>query len=180
MKNLILLISCIAFIDANAQKTLPKDPNGKITFTEVIQVKELSKDQLYSKANKWFSDNYKSSSAIELESEEAGKMESKGIFKVYKIPGESDKAGGIYYKISVETRDGRYKYTITNFVHKDHAHNVGSGGKLEREEPLSGYAELPEEVWGSIKDQAYEQTTVLIESLKKGMQYVKVEETEKW
>lgn len=95
-------------------------------------------------------------------------------------PGGVAKGGFIYYKLNLEIKEGRFKYTITELKHSDKTNSIGTGGKLERVEPLCGYSEMNAEMWQGIKDQAVTGVKELIEKLKKGMAYVAPNNSGDW
>ena len=61
---------------------------------------------------------------------------------------------------------------------RDKTENIGSGGKLERSEPLCGYKEMKEEQWQAIKAQATTEVENLIEAFRKGMEYTSPDDSD--
>ena len=65
--------------------------------------------------------------------------------------------------------EGKYKYSISNLRHTDKTEKIGSGGKLERIEPLCTYKEMKEEQWNLIKEAADKGVRKIIDDLYLGM-----------
>lgn len=58
--------------------------NGKATYTGIVQVDSVSKDELYKRAKRWFVDTYKSAKAvIELDDKENGEIIGNGDLETY-------------------------------------------------------------------------------------------------
>lgn len=94
---------------------LPLD-NGSVTYTGVVQVDSIDKNTLYTRAKKWFVDNYKSAKdVIQLDDKETGEITGKGNFKINYYTRDPY----ISHTISIFVKDGRYKYLITNFSYSD-------------------------------------------------------------
>jgi hypothetical protein len=81
--------------------------NGVVVYSDVIQISETDKNELYSRAKKWFVISYKSGKdVIQLDDKESGNIIGKGNFGV--------NYGGarnpiISHTISISVKDGRYK-----------------------------------------------------------------------
>lgn len=105
---------------------LPTDSEtGKIVYEEIVQAENFSKADLYSNALEWFALKYNSAiDVIQFKDENAGKIIGKGLFKiVYYTRNPS-----IYHTISIYTKDGRYKYVISDLSYND---NQGETFALE-------------------------------------------------
>lgn len=114
-----LLLLCLLARAAAAQTTLPLDSvSGKVTYTGVVQVPGASAAELYSRGREWFAYTFGSSKTVlEMDDHEAGKL----IGRAY---AQFDFAAGIgrpqpwalWRKIKVEVKEGKYRYTISDFV----------------------------------------------------------------
>ena len=117
--------------------TLPMS-EGRITFSEIVNVPNTTADTLYTRAKLWAATTYVSApDAIKLDSKADG---------VLLIKGYSDYGWGtaIYYELKIEFKDGRYRYTITNLLFSNYEPveklifkngskiKVGYGGTVER------------------------------------------------
>lgn len=122
MKKLILLFFISAApLAVFSQATRTIDPETKlITYTEVVNMPGLTKDQLYKRAHKWFHKYYKNPAEVVKEKDSVA-ASIKGVhrFKITKDvktgKNESVKndAGLVQYDLSVMAKDGKYKYTVT-------------------------------------------------------------------
>jgi len=121
MKNILfIIISVIILIQVKAQdKHLNVLPlvDGKITYTDVVKVDSVSKDELYNRAKRWFVDNYNSSKdVIQLDDKENGEIIAKGFFEEFwQVTAYSGMNVNVWQKIQIQIKDGRYKYEITDF-----------------------------------------------------------------
>ena len=63
---------------------MPRDPEStKYTYQEVIEVSNISKDDLYTRARAWFVKGYKSANAVlQMDDRESGTIIGKGYFEV--------------------------------------------------------------------------------------------------
>jgi len=90
---------------------LPKDENGNLYFTEIIQVDSVSRNQLYLRANQFFVKAFKSSKdVIQLADKDDGLIEGKGFSIIIEAGVELQ----MWYSLKIQSKDGRYKYEIHN------------------------------------------------------------------
>ena len=176
-----IYLSASAFVMAsivtNAQ-SLPVDPDTHlITYSEVIETPGVSKNDLYLRANTWFTRTFKSAkSVLELQDKEAGKLIGKGLIPVIiKVPimGATD-AGTVATTITVFCKDGKYKYVIDNLSHeRPYGANTQQWvdvGALEKEKPESGMMKRPsKKEWNDIKENVDKDLKALAADLKKAM-----------
>ena len=96
-----------------------------LKFSEVIESDEVSSDILYSRANIWFVDVFKDADkVIQLKDKENGIIKASPIV-IYN--GADDYySGRIEYSITLEFRDGRFRYTFENFTHSGRNINIGN------------------------------------------------------
>lgn len=120
MKRAIYLLILITFsINSFSQDKLldilPLE-NGNVVYTEVVKVDSINKKELYNRAKKWVVLKYKSANdVIQLDEKEDGIIIGKGNFtiKYYK------RKPTIEHTLQIETKDGRYKYTVSSFIYSD-------------------------------------------------------------
>lgn len=179
MRNKYLIISAffIASLTANAQ-TMPVDADTHlITYSEVVETPGVSKNELYVRANTWFTRTFKSAkSVLELQDKEAGKLIGKGLLPVIiKVPilGATD-AGTVATTITILCKDGKYKYVIDNLSHeRPYGANTQywvDAGALEKEKPESGMMKRPsKKEWNDIKAAVDKDLKSMTADLKKSM-----------
>lgn len=123
MKRFFTLLCLMGSVTLFAQKgseterpAFPIDEETKlVTYTDVIQVPGVVKDSLYNVAMEWMKKFYKSpSQAIKSQSQEEGVIEVKHQFQLTrKEKGQEVKAAMIEYDMTLQFRDGRFKYSVT-------------------------------------------------------------------
>ena len=131
MKNLLLtlIISIIAISSYGQTKEtelykreLPVDSKtGLIAFTEVVEVKNISKNALYLRAREWFIDTYKSSKdVLQMDDKESGVLIGNAINTIYISSLGAKVKMELYYSIKISVKEGRYKYIITDMKYGRH------------------------------------------------------------
>lgn len=122
MKKIFFLFAIVASINVYSQKStietpyFPVDEETKlVTYTDVIQVPGVLKDSLYDVAMAWMKIFYKSpSQVIKSQSKEEGTIDIRHQFYLTRKDKNTEvKAGLINYYLTLQFRDGRFKYTIT-------------------------------------------------------------------
>jgi hypothetical protein len=92
-----------------------------IEYIEVVQADGLKKDQLYSAALAWFSETFRSAKKVfDVQDREAGRIVGKPLFQYESTVfiGSARIRGVVRYSVTVEVKDGRYRYNIGNFIHE--------------------------------------------------------------
>ncbi|MBL4754983.1 MAG: DUF4468 domain-containing protein [Flavobacteriales bacterium] len=179
MKQLIL-ICFLAGLSVPEQETLPMGDSGLISFEEVVEVPKMPKGLLFENAKAWIGSYYKSPRIIKSEDAMEGTINAVSMFKIMSEPQGTKPGGVINYSLDIKVKEGTYKYTISNLRHTDKSGKTGSGGKLERSEPLCGLKEMKLEQWNGIKTQAKTGVEKIIEEFKKGMAYTSPDESDKF
>ncbi|GAB3885940.1 DUF4468 domain-containing protein [Spirosoma agri] len=179
MLKIYLSAFAIALITVTAEaQTMPVDPDTKlVTYSEVIETPGVNKNELYVRANTWFTRTFKSAkSVLDLQDKEAGKLIGKGSMPVtIKVPilGATD-AGTISSTITIMCKDGKYKYVIDNLNHtRPFGPNTQlwvDAGPLEKEKPESGMMKRPsKKEWNDIKEAVDKDLKIIATDLKKAM-----------
>src|SRR5450830_1164209 len=91
--------------------------DGKVTYTDIIQLQGVSKNEIYNRAKHWFIDTFNSGKdVIQLDDKETGEVIGKGCFKaVWMINFYSSQSVNVWKTIKIQIKDGRYRYEITDF-----------------------------------------------------------------
>lgn len=135
----ILLASVLAIaigFTADAQKKketplpppeLPRDNvTNKITYEEVVDVQGKQADELYRKILAWFKMYYKNPGEVIRENDSIGKsVTGKPRFRISNPPdkeGTRTDGGLVQYTITIAAKDGRFKYTLTDFNWKGNSY----------------------------------------------------------
>jgi len=160
-----------------------------LTYTEVVQVDSVSKDELYNRAKLWLATAYnRSSDVLQMEDKDAGQIIGKAIIKYNPtvFSGSEQTKGTIKYTIKIFVKEGRYKYEITDFIHDPYGNQYGkfSVGLITTAEecpnPKPMAKKWSNKIWKDCKDQIESNVTPLISSLKQGMSTQVESETDDW
>jgi len=114
-----LAVLFLGFHDADAQvPNFPVNEETKlIEYSAVVQT-EGNKNALYDRCIEWVNGYYKNPAGVlRLSDKENGKIEGKHQFFVYNTlkDGTKVKYKMVKYSFVLQFKDGRYKYTITDF-----------------------------------------------------------------
>ena len=155
-------------------------PGSKpLAFSEVVAAEGATKDQLYNAALAWFGDGFGSAKTVlGGQDKQRGRLVAKPTF-VY-VPkvsvGNARIKGTVTYAVTVEVKDGRYRYTIDGFTHEG---TPGQGapssfGLLTTDAKCPYPVEGPtsagkQETWEQLKSLAKTQADTLTASLKRRM-----------
>lgn len=118
MKKLALFILLSLPAAVNAQESTP------ISFSEVVKVDSVNKDELFNRARSWFNKSFRSSKdVLNINDKETGALSGKGLMQYYSkiFMGSEATRGVIRFTVTIQVKDGRYKYSITDFVHESTA-----------------------------------------------------------
>src|SRR5690606_33449290 len=106
----------------------------KITYTETVEVDSLDKATIYERSKKWLVST--TSSKLETDNEAEGILKNDETFTIqisYDFKYKKDV--NITYAITLNQKDGKYRYIFDNF----RVYEVKSGPRSE--EPLEAYYE---------------------------------------
>ena len=89
-------------------------------------------------------------------------------YKPKELNPAADVQGTITMHLSIEAKDGKYRYTISKINHN--AKNADfTGGDIYNEVPACGSMKLPSDLWKRIKSEAIKQSGIVINDLKEAM-----------
>lgn len=113
MKKVILLaaIAVLFQISVSAQEA--------ISFEKVFTVDSVSKNQIYSKIKEHFTVKLNKPRFFKIDDRETGILKTIS-YKSFDKKGFAYQCycGSIEFEITIQVRDGRYKVTLSNFMHK--------------------------------------------------------------
>jgi hypothetical protein len=201
MKKLILLFMPMLFISFNlmcqdmfiSNDTAFERQTANWYFTGVINVDStISKDVLYQKSRQWFSESFVSANAvIDNADKDAGIIYGKG-----NIPLSKDVDGRVVFIIEIRCKNGKVKYTISNFKHENACiintfGNCTPGawggilnyGALTQPEAPYSYGKSgrkADKFWNSVKDQTKSRTFNMVQSFKTTMNSTVMKEKDSW
>ena len=80
----------------------------------------------------------------------------------------ADVQGTITMHVSIDAKEGKYRYTISKLNHS--AKNVDyTGGDVYSEVPKCGSMKLPTELWKRIRSEAFKQSGIIANEIKEAM-----------
>lgn len=171
----LLLVSASTIKAQNAANKMPVDPVTKlITYKEVVTTTGTPAE-LFNRAISWVNKQYKNPvDATKVRDQASGVIEILHRIELTKTEqGAALKAGMVDYSMKLEMKDGRYRYTITNFTLK-----AVSRQPIEQWMDKSNAAYMPG--YDDYLKQVDDFTLKLIESLKAGMQPPAVAKPDAW
>ena len=150
MKKTILLCTALLFAAvAFAQSNLPIDPKTeKITFRKVINTVG-TEDQVYNRIFSEFMNSYYKSPSTILQQNDGRTMKGKHQFQLDNGDPVKSKWPWITYRFTIEVREGRVRYTLTDFMQKTQS-NHPCEEWMNKEDPLY------QPVWDNYLDQIIE------------------------
>jgi len=117
--------------DVQEAAPIPKDPTtGRYSLQGVVQAEGATSAELFARARAWVAQTYRSAQdVVQLEDASTGRLVAKGNFE---IRGGLGMTVTIWHLLTIETKDGRYRYTLTDFE----SELVGNGtGRKPVEDP---------------------------------------------
>lgn len=170
MKNIrIVFVAFLGIITGivNAQVTapqLPVDPDTKLIVYKEVVNQVGTKEQLFNRAVEWLPKQFVNPvDATKVRNPETGLIEIRHRFDVsYEAKGVPRTSCTIDYTMRLEFKDGRYRYTITDFL----IHDI-SRAPVERWLDKTDKSYTP--AWDAYLAELDQDVKALIESLKKGM-----------
>jgi hypothetical protein len=178
MRNSIKLIVALLFMipfGAMAQNFPMDEETNRITYTAVVEIDSVNKDQLFDRAKTWLmtkTDNHK----IEKANKEVGTMEDdvKVIIQLtYDFKYKKNCHVTMHANISV--KEGRYKYVLDNFRIYDEKSGVKTEQTLEAYYTKQRHNAKPELV-----NNTDAQVKALIEDLVNKMAKAKSNDQDDW
>lgn len=169
MTKLLLFFSLLPVFAFSQTDTLQKNSNGQYEISEVVSVDNTSADDLYSRAKKFVAINFKSGKAVtQLNDDNSKTVVGKGVATMkIKISIGSPVYQPMDYTFTIQCKDNRYKYVISDFLF----YNTGDLKTTKALEDESYWLKnkRAEKMWLDIKEQTTEQMNSLISLLKKSM-----------
>lgn len=147
MKKAFFSLVAVFFVTvAFAQSNLPIDSKTeKITFRKVIPT-EGSEDEVYNRIYSGFMNSYYKSPSTILQQNDGRTMKGKHQFQLDNGDPVKSKWPWITYRFTIEVREGRVRYTLTDFMQKTQSTHPCEEW-MNKEDPLY------QSVWDSYLDQ---------------------------
>lgn len=173
---LLIAVGLANTVSAQGKSTNSVAESSPLNFSEVVTLKSVPAAELYTRAKVWFATAFSDSKAVlEVQDKEAGVLVGKGS-----IPYEPNISmssslirGHVTFSISISFKDGRYKYTLSDFTHHGstlRAQGPISFGLITTSEvcpTVSGTSKgMRDKVWKHLKEVSATKANTLITSLK--------------
>jgi hypothetical protein len=175
--SIITFLSLLSFI-GRSQETAPQMPVDEetklITYKEVVTVEGMKPD-LFNRAIEWINKTYKNPADVtKVRNPETGLIELIHRIEInYDDKGVTRPGGIVDYLLRIELKDGRYRYTFTNF-------NFKQTSRV----PIEKWLDKTDKAYSPLMDkylfQVDKSTKELIESLKKGMMPPVKKKADQW
>lgn len=144
--------------------------DGKITYQGVEELPGKSKSEIISSAKVWFAKVFKDSrDVLELVDADAGRLVANA--SLGDLPGVSTVRGAVFFTITIECKDGKYRYIMSDFNHRWlHKEASVDGGPLEDEKADGGgMTRMQTRVWNNYKKFTFEAMPQVQQSLIESM-----------
>lgn len=173
-------------LNATAQDVpFPLNEIGKYEFNEIVELNGIDKDKLFENGQKFMKKVkvLNSKKKFYTEEKEDYMLKNRGSFYVYRLGSVKKGIGGaVEYDLTLEMKDGKYRYTITNFIFNEYQKN-----RYGKYEPINGkYTPLETEVsslnkkeWDKQRQVVYDKSQELIQNLNSDMIYAEEKKNKK-
>jgi len=176
--SILFFAFAVSGLSIKAQDISPKVPVDSdtklITYKEVVKVPGTP-GELFNRAIEWINTQYKNAAAAtKVRDQASGVIEIIHRIEITREEnGLTRPAGIVDYSMKLEMKEGRYRYTITNFNFKD-----VSRKPIEFWMDKTDKAYLP--IYDNYLQQVNDFTLKMIESLKKGMEPPAPKKPDEW
>ena len=134
-KTVLLFVAALFATVAFAQSNLPIDPKTeKITFRKVIPT-QGSEDEVYNRIYSNFLNSYYKSPSTVLQQNDGRTLKGKHQFQLDNGDPVKSKWPWVTYYFTIEVREGRVRYTVTDFMQKTQS-NHPCEEWMNKEDPL--------------------------------------------
>ena len=144
----------------NADGSLPVDTNPP---------KPMASDEILKRAINFVKkESSKYSKANRVTTANKAEFLASFNYKPKELNPVADVQGTITMHVSVEAKEGKYRYTISKINHNAKNGDY-SGGDVYNEVPACGSMKLPSDLWKRIRSEAIKHSSVIINDLKEAM-----------
>lgn len=153
--------------DKAGQEASPARPETK--FSEVVFLDSVPSSKILERAINWVkleTPRYVKANRVSS----GNKVECVATFtiKPKQLNPEFDYTGKITMKVSIEVKDGKYRYTISNIQHKSTSGKV-NGGSIDNVVPETGSMSMDDVTWKKVKGEAIKDAQIVINDIKEFM-----------
>lgn len=157
------------------------NPDGSIPV-DTGAPKPMAKAEILKRAVNWVKlENPKYIKATGVTSGSKAECVVTFAYKPKELNPEADVQGTFSMHISIEAKEGKYRYTISKILHN--AKNATyTGGDVQNDVPQCGSLKLGSDLWKKIRSEALKDANIVIADLKEGMKKPSTEvvNTDEW
>jgi hypothetical protein len=182
MKKLLTILLTIFSFFINGQEKRYK-------ISDVIEIENSSTNDLYSRGRQWFISSFNDSNrVIQLDDNEKGIIIGKGYFEYEPniSSGRNLTRGKINFIISLQFKDGRYRYILKDFTHYGKTGTKTDFGVMTKDieypygKSITGSQKWKSKIWKDIKEVILTKSEEIIGSLKKSMKIPSIVPDDDW
>lgn len=147
----------------------PADGSAPAADTVAPALKPLVSSEILKRAVNWVkieNPKYTKSNGVNSGSKAECVVTCK--YKPKELNPQADVEGTITMHMSIEAKDGKYRYTISKITHNSKNADM-SGGDLYSEVPKCGSMKLPPDLWKKIKSEGMKDAGIVASDLKEAM-----------
>ncbi len=109
--NMMITFVALFFINVNAQMPIDEE-TGKVEYSDVVNISGATSSQLFDRAKEWFPYDHGTTRKIFFEDKTKGVITGDCAFPIF-MSGSTKK---VHFTFKLQFKDGRYKYTASDFV----------------------------------------------------------------
>jgi hypothetical protein len=174
LKLLTFIISWLVSGTVTAQLNIDPDTK-KVLYQETVTIDSLDKKALYERGVEWMTKNFKTNK-FDVNDKVNLKLAHEGTFPVsYTYDFKYKSENTVTYVLNIDFKDGKYRYTITDF--KIYKTDLG----VKTAQPLEAYYQkMKTDSKKEFSTNFSNEVNKIIEDLKKNMKAAKTSEEEDW
>jgi|GEM_PF-2209391 hypothetical protein len=128
----------------------------QFNYSSVVLVDSVPGRVLQARARLFLSQNFKSAkdATIQLDDPEGGVIVVKAMIvpAVKSLILGSIGYGHVHFTLELRFKDGKFKYTFSDFFHRGDGNNIWDGGPLSNPKPKCGSFHMSEGTWRKVKE----------------------------
>jgi hypothetical protein len=171
MKTILIVLMLCAISLCGFCQTMPIDKaTGLITYSDIVSCDTAPRKDIYNAVKLWALNAFGTGKPVaQVNNAESATIVLKPGLKVYAE--NTQAAGFVYYTLTIECKDGKYKYTFTDFKHqKIQDTNLCDGGPLENVNYICPSLIMnKKDLWADIKHQVNDTVLALIADMNKNI-----------
>lgn len=160
---------------------LPANPDGSIPV-DTGAPKLMAQTEILKRAVNWVKlENPRYVKATGVTSGSKAECVVTFKYKPKELNPEADVEGTFNMHVSIEAKEGKYRYTVSKIMHNAKNGNF-TGGDVQNDVPKCGSLKLGADLWKKMRSEALKDANIVIADLKEGMKKPSTEavNTDEW